>query len=249
MRFSSLGIFAAALLSVFSGNIFAGDVPEAHQLLISQFDNIEPDDISDSDVPGLLEVNFDGTLLYATEDGRYLIQGDVYDVMKKVNVTEQARALKRAAAVELLDAETMVIFEADDTDTEIRTVTVFTDIDCGYCRKLHREIAEYNAAGIRVQYMFFPRSGPDTASWYKAESVWCAEDRNEALTRSKAGEVLPEADCGSTPVEEHYELGLAVGVSGTPALMTESGVMIAGYMPADQLRERLDMLAKVESAQ
>jgi len=227
----------------------SNDIPEAYQVLIDQFDNIDADDISDSGIPGLLEVNFDGTLLYATADGRYLIQGDVYDVVQKINVTERKRAAKRADAVTSLDTETMVIFEAEDTDEPVRTVTVFTDIDCGYCRKLHREIADYNAAGIKVQYMFFPRSGPDTASWYKAESVWCSDDRNEALTRSKAGEVLPEADCGVTPVDKHYELGLAVGVTGTPAIMTESGVLIAGYMPASELRSQLDKLAAIEAVE
>jgi len=226
---------------------FAADVPEGHQRLMDQFDNIQPQDIKPSDVTGMLEVNFDGTLLYATEDGRYLVQGEVYDVARKVNVTEEKRAIRRAAALSDIDESTMILFDVENGQPE-RTIMVFTDIDCGYCRKLHREIADYNEQGIRVEYMFFPRSGPDTDSWAKAESVWCSDDRADALTRAKSGEVLPKATCGETPVKAHYDLGQTLGVTGTPAIMTPSGVMIAGYLPAGELRARLDMIAAQEAA-
>jgi thiol:disulfide interchange protein DsbC len=223
------------------------DLPQGYKLLMEQFDNIKPEDIKKSSVTGLLEVSFDGTLLYATEDGRFLIQGDAYDVVRKVNVTEQQRAVTRAEALTNADPDTMIVFDVADGNPDY-SITVFTDIDCGYCRKLHREIAAYNEAGIRVQYMFFPRSGPNTASWTKANNVWYSDDRAAALTRAKSGEVLPDADCGETPVERHYKLGLAAGVTGTPAIMTEKGVLISGYVPAPELRERLDTLSEVPAA-
>ena len=241
-RFMLAGMAAVILVST----AFAqDDLPQGYKLLMEQFDNIKPEDIKESSVTGLLEVSFDGTLLYATKDGRFLIQGDAYDVIQKINVTEQGRAVARAEALTKADPNTMIVFDVADGIPDY-TITVFTDIDCGYCRKLHREIAAYNEAGIRVQYMFFPRSGPNTVSWRKAENVWCSEDRAVALTRSKSGEVLTDVDCGDTPVELHYELGLAAGVTGTPAIMTEKGVLISGYVPAAELRERLDSLSEVQ---
>jgi thiol:disulfide interchange protein DsbC len=222
------------------------DLPQSYKLLMQQFENINADDIKPSSITGLLEVTFDGTLLYATKDGRFIIQGDVYDVLRKINVTEEQRAIVRAEALASSDPDTMIMFDVADGNPDY-TVTVFTDIDCGYCRKLHREMAAYNEEGIRVQYMFFPRSGPNTESWTKANNVWCSEDRAAALTRSKSGEVLPDIECGETPVESHYNLGLAAGVTGTPAIMTDKGVLISGYVPAAQLRDRLETLGEVTS--
>jgi len=247
MKANGITVLAAALMALLplAGN--TEDVPAAHQVLLDQFENLSPEDIRESSVPGLLEVDFDGSLLYATADGKYMIQGEVYDVVRKVNVTEEQRAIKRSAAMGDLDVATMIVFEAEESDAVERTITVFTDIDCGYCRKLHREIEDYRAAGIRVQYMFFPRSGPDTPSWAKANNVWCADDRNEALTAAKAGEILPDVECGETPVSDHYRLGMVMGVTGTPAIMTDSGVLIAGYMPAEELRQRLDQIADFEA--
>ncbi len=117
---------------------------------------------------------------------------------------------------------------------------MFTDIDCGYCRKLHREIADYNDKGIRVRYLFFPRSGPATASWFKAEEVWCAEDRNSALTTAKAGGMVESDDCGATPVPQHYELGRTFGIQGTPAIIADTGELIPGYVSAAELSRYLE---------
>ena len=228
--------------------VAAGDVPPAYALLMKNFEGMTPEDIKPSDVTNLLEISVDGTLLYATTDGRYvLINGDFYDVERRINVTEEKRAVARAEALTNADPETMIVFDVPDGNPDY-TITVFTDIDCGYCRKLHREIQSYNDAGIRVQYMSFPRSGPKTPSWAKAETVWCSADRAAALTQAKAGQDLPVIQCDATPIERHYKLGLAAGVTGTPAIMTESGVMIAGYMPADELRARLEQLAAPQTA-
>jgi thiol:disulfide interchange protein DsbC len=120
------------------------------------------------------------------------------------------------------------------------TITVFTDIDCPYCRKLHSEMAELNRLGVRVRYMFFPRTGPNTESWKKAEVVWCSADRNEALTRAKAGAVLDmKKTCDATPVAREYALGQSIGVRGTPAILTESGDYISGYMPPRELVQQI----------
>jgi len=115
------------------------------------------------------------------------------------------------------------------------TITVFTDIDCGYCRKLHKQIADYNAKGIKVRYMYFPRSGPGTESWTKAEQVACAKDKRGALTRSKQGEKLTDKACQPNPVAEHYSVGRDFGLQGTPAIVLDSGELIGGYLDPVEL--------------
>jgi len=124
------------------------------------------------------------------------------------------------------------------------TITVFTDVDCGYCRKLHSEMAELNRMGVRVRYMFFPRTGPNTESWKKAEVVWCSPDRNDALTRAKAGVALDmNKTCEVTPVAREYALGQSIGVHGTPAILTENGDYISGYMPPRELVQQIKDLS------
>jgi thiol:disulfide interchange protein DsbC len=117
---------------------------------------------------------------------------------------------------------------------------VFTDVDCAFCRKLHSQMAEINKLGVRVRYMFYPRTGPNTESWRKAEVVWCSADRNEALTKAKAGGQLDmNKTCGPTPVAREYALGQSIGVRGTPAIVTESGDFLNGYMPPRELLQAI----------
>jgi len=118
------------------------------------------------------------------------------------------------------------------------TLTVFTDVDCTYCRRMHLEMAELNRLGIRIRYLFYPRSGPDTNSWRKAESVWCSADRRDALTRAKRGEAIKAQSC-EAPIAEQYALGREMGIRGTPGIITDQGEYVAGYMPAAQLAEYL----------
>ncbi len=115
------------------------------------------------------------------------------------------------------------------------TVTVFTDVDCGYCRKFHGQIAELNKAGVRVRYVPFPRTGPDTESWRKAESVWCASDRKDALTRAKRGEEVKSKNCGDATIKAGFTMGEDFGLEGTPAIYTQSGEYIGGFLTPEQL--------------
>ena len=121
-----------------------------------------------------------------------------------------------------------VVFPA--TGAKKHTITVFTDIDCAYCRRLHAQIGEYNNLGIEVNYLFFPRAGVGSHSFEKAVSVWCAADRNSAFTTAKAGEEPAPLDCPN-PVERHFQIGKELGVTGTPALVAEDGTLIPGYVP------------------
>ena len=154
-------------------------------------------------------------------------------------------AFRELASRELASVpeDRMIIFAPPEGETK-HTITVFTDIDCGYCRQFHREIDKVNALGIEVHYLFYPRTGPATDSWAKAEKVWCAQDRKTALTQAKLGGSVPDLTCTDTPVSFDYDLGQQIGVRGTPAVFTENGENIGGYLPPDTLLKRLEELGE-----
>ena len=202
---------------------------------------VEASDIADSPLPGIYEIAVGSNVAYVTADGRYVLEGDLYDLSTNENVTETRRARARVSVLAGVDTADMIIFSPDPEDVK-HTVTIFTDIDCGYCRQFHSEIAKVNELGIEVRYLFYPRTGPDTDSWFKADKVWCsgAEARNSALTLAKLGGQIPDETCDSSPVNDHYELGHLVGVRGTPTMYSESGVHVGGYLPPDELLMRLE---------
>ncbi|BBL58921.1 bifunctional protein-disulfide isomerase/oxidoreductase DsbC [Methylomonas koyamae] len=193
------------------------------------------DAVKPSEIQGLYEVTMGGNIFYASEDGKYLVQGQLFDVQAKKNITETKLAGVRKAELDKLGEQKMIIFKPE---TPKHTVSVFTDIDCGYCRKLHSEIDQYLAQGITVRYMFFPRAGKGSDSYKKAVSVWCAADRNKALTSAKKGESLDSKSC-ENPVDEHMALGEAFGMNGTPMIVTQKGNILPGYVPAAQLAKIL----------
>jgi thiol:disulfide interchange protein DsbC len=202
---------------------------------------VEASDIADSPLPGIYEIAVGSNVAYVTADGRYVLEGDLYDLSTNENVTETRRARARVNVLAGVDTADMIIFSPESEDVK-HTVTIFTDIDCGYCRQFHSEIAKVNELGIEVRYLFYPRTGPDTDSWFKADKVWCsgAEARNSALTLAKLGGQIPDETCDSSPVNDHYELGHLVGVRGTPTMYSESGVHVGGYLPPDELLMRLE---------
>jgi thiol:disulfide interchange protein DsbC len=199
---------------------------------------VEASDITESPIAGVYQVAVGSNVAYVTDDGRFLMQGELYDLASSQNLTEQTRAAVRVDMLAAVAPENMIVF-APEGETK-HTITIFTDIDCGYCRQFHREIDQVNAMGIEVHYLFYPRTGPSTDSWAKAEKVWCAQDRNSALTRAKLGGSVPDLVCTDTPVGSHYDLGQQVGVRGTPAVFTASGENIGGYLPPETLLERLE---------
>ncbi len=209
---------------------------EVRKLIAARFPEIRPEQISASPVSGLYEVRIGSKIAYVSADGRYMVQGEIYDLDSERNLTEGRVEGVRKEVLAGVSESGMVIFAPAKYQD---TVTVFTDVDCGYCRKLHRQIADYNARGIRVRYMFFPRSGPGTDSWLKAEQVACAQDRRSALTKSKLGEVLKDKPCKPNPVAEHYNIGREFGLQGTPAIVLESGELIGGYLEPAELAKYL----------
>lgn len=211
--------------------------------LAEQLEGVEAGNISESPVEGVYQVTLGSSVAYITADGRYLLQGELYDLATTENLTERTRAERRVGLLAAVEPEEMIVFGPEDGNAE-HTITIFTDIDCGYCRQFHRDIEQVNALGIEVRYLFYPRSGPDTESWAKADKVWCAADRNAALTRAKLGGQVPDEECARTPVAEHFDLGHDVGVRGTPAVFTESGEQIGGYLAPDRLAEALAELSE-----
>lgn len=230
-----LGVFAGA-----SSNAAQSDAksdPRAE--IASKFPGVKVQDVRPSPVKGVYEVRIGVDTAYVSADGRYVISGDLYELDTRRNLTEEARSGMRRAALAKLDESEMIVFAPASPK---HTITVFTDVDCGYCRKLHSEIDQLTKLGVRVRYLAYPRSGPGSPDWRKMEAVWCAKDRKSAITKAKRGQEVDSANCGATPVAEQFALGEKLGVRGTPAIFTAQGDYIGGYLPPMQLKEELDAL-------
>lgn len=218
---------------------------EVRTRVVAKLQGVKPSDVSVSPIPGLYEVNMGGLVAYVSADGKFLVSGDVYDLDSQTNLTAIRRSSARAKALAAAPEKDMIIFSPANPKM---TVTVFTDVDCGYCRKFHSQIAEYNKAGIRVRYMSYPRTGPGTESWHSAAAVWCAADRKDALTRAKRDEPLKSKDCGDATIKAQYELGDDLGVEGTPAIFTSTGEYVGGYLSPEQLVQTIQQSEKTAAA-
>ena len=224
-------------MSLFNLSVAETSTQEAiTKSLSSIFPGITPDEITPSPMEGVSEVLIGPRLMYISNDGKYLLQGSLIDLKTRTDISEERRNGIRMDALNELGEEKMIVFPAKE---QKHTITVFTDIDCGYCRKLHGEMDKYNAEGITVRYLMFPRAGIDSPSFNKAVTVWCSKDQQDAMTRSKSGENLPNASCDN-PIKEEYELGQLLGVQGTPAIIMEDGAMLPGYVPAARLAKVLE---------
>lgn len=195
------------------------------------------DSINPTPVNGIYEAKFGTELVYVSADGRYFFSGDLIDGATRTNLSEQSRTVERKAMLAKIEEKDAVIFKAKGEQKHL--LTVFTDVDCGYCVKLHKEVPQLNEAGVSVRYLAYPRAGVGSESYKKIVNVWCADDKLDAMTKSKAGETIATKEC-ENPVAKEFELGQKLGVNGTPALFTEDGTMIPGYRPADQLVKILD---------
>lgn len=203
----------------------------------------EPDNVRATEMPGLYEVTVGTEVVYVSEDARFLMYGNLIDRVKKVDLTrkaqedaEKAFSVKRKAIMDSQDASKTITYKAKD---EKQVLTVFTDIDCPYCVKIHDDVPELNKQGITVQYYLFPRAGVGSPSYTKAVSTWCADDKLVALTKAKNRQAIPPKTC-ENPVADQYKLGQEIGVTGTPALITEKGTLLPGYIPANVLVSRLE---------
>jgi thiol:disulfide interchange protein DsbC len=212
------------------------DEAAIRQAMTKSMPSVKVDSVKPAVVKGLFEVVVGANIYYVSEDGKYLLQGRLVDVAARKDLTEEKLNVTRKLAIEKMGQANMIVFKPKITKY---TVTIFTDIDCGYCRKLHSEIDQYLAQGITIQYLFFPRAGKGSDSYNKAVSVWCAEDRNAALTAAKKDQKLPEKTC-TNPIDRHMQLAAEFDVKGTPMIISENGNVYPGYLPAKQLVEALE---------
>jgi len=196
-------------------------------------------------IPGLYQVIAQGQALYLTGDGRYAIQGDAFDLKTRTPLNSLSMNKLRRDAIARLDHGQMIRFAPANPRY---TVTVFTDVDCPYCRAFHTNIAEINKLGIAVDYLFWPRSGLGTPSAQKAVDVWCAPDRQAALTRAFEGGTPRYAECKS-PVAHDFNLGIDLGVDGTPTVIADNGVVLGGYVDPQELLRRLQTVHAVPAVQ
>lgn len=197
-------------------------------------------DVQTTPIPGLLQVTSNANVFYVSNDGQYVVVGEILDTNKDLenwSLTEKAMRLLRVDLLSKLPETAMIIFPANGD--KIGTVTVFTDIDCGYCREMHKHIKEYNDLGIEIRYVAYPRSGPGTPSFEKAETVWCSKNRQGDLTLAKQGKDLPKNICESNPVEMEFELGKKLGVTGTPTLFLANGAKIPGFLLPEDLKKAI----------
>lgn len=220
----------------------APDQPAAviKRMLESSRSDVKVASVVPSEIAGLYAVQMEnGPLVYATANGKYFVLGDLYEVQAKdfVNLRERARSGERAKELAAVKLNDMIIFKAKGPTKAV--VSVFTDVDCGYCQKLHKEVPQLNQMGIEVRYLAYPRAGVGSETYQKLVTAWCSKDRQGTLTRYKNQEHVPVATCENNAVGAEFALGGRIGVTGTPALITASGELIPGYMPAAELAQRL----------
>ena len=224
----------ALCLTVFlAGTASAADMAALKKTLEKNLPNdIKVTELKPSPVKGLYQIEMDTRILYVSEDGNYAVMGQVYDLRTKDNVTQRDRGVLVAKRLKDLDESTMLVIGPRNAK---RTITVFTDVDCGYCAKFHQEVPELNKAGVKVRYMFYPRAGLKSETYKRSVAVWCARDRARAITDAKARKPIEMKTCDN-PIAEHYRLGGEVfGVSGTPTLIIDDGTIVGGYRPAKAL--------------
>ncbi len=232
-------VLTAALLFV-SVPVLAEEVSAELQAVrdtVSEhFAEIGAEDVFESPIDGWYTIRKGAIIAYITWDGRYLLQGDLIDLENNANLSEESRNDARVIMMSAVPNEELIVFTPENVE---HTVSIFTDIDCTFCRRLHAQIDQYMEQGIEIRYFLYPRNGPTSPSWAKAESVWCADDRNEALTLAKLDQEYPSRTCDSSIVSNHYAIGQDVGLRGTPAIVLDDGTLLSGYLPPDKLKQAI----------
>jgi len=246
MRLTSLAMAAVVGMTLVATTACGADTGKAAaqpgeaevKAAVAERLGIKVEDIQPAPIPGLYEVVSGTDVGYVSQDGRFYVDGDVFDMQTRRNLTDQRRKAGRVALLKGIEDGDTIVFAPKDAKY---TLSVFTDVDCTYCRKLHSQIDQFNSLGIKVRYLMYPRSGPGSPAWQQAQAVWCSADRKDALTRAKRGEHIEAKSCKDS-VAKQYALGEELGVRGTPGIFTEDGEYIAGYMPPAQLLQHLTSL-------
>ena len=214
------------------------------ELISAKLENILPADaviesIEPSIFDGIYKVYYgDLQPIYVSQDGNFFIYGDMYQINSNriINITNEETKSRRVDLLSSIPSNELIIFKSKN---EISAITVFTDVDCGYCRKLHSQISEYNKVGITVKYAAFPRSGIGTQTFTRMVGAWCADDPKKVITDLKNDKKLNLDFCDDQPIAKHYVIGQKLGISGTPAIITPDGELIPGYVSPEELLSRL----------
>lgn len=228
---AALVAFAPVALSANTSSI-----DNVRKTLSEKLPDLEITQIKTTPIDGVFEVMIGPQIVYIDEGARYVIDGDMIDLATRENISEQARAVIRNTRLDELGENNMIVYSPEKVK---HAITVVTDINCPYCRRLHSEMGEYMKSGVKVRYIFMPLKGPD--DFAKTVSVWCSEDKNKALDLAKSGGDIKPATC-ENPIERHLELARQIGARGTPAIILEDGKMFPGYVPVAKLVQKLDEL-------
>lgn len=232
------------LISMFlaPAGILAGDKDEIEAVraeLLKMVPMAKDMNIEKTEVEGVFRGELNGTYMFAYASDGHVLIGDLLNTETKENLGEVAAAQKMAEEVATVSTDEMIVFSSEpNASLKGRYITVFTDIDCGYCRKLHDEVPALNAAGLEVRYLAYPRAGVGSSSYKKYVSVWCNADQQESMTRAKSGKSVDEAECDN-PIAKTFNLGRRIGVRGTPTIVFDDGRMLPGYLPATELLKRI----------
>lgn len=236
MKCLRLAVLLCPMFLLSPASLLADELSDLKARLEQRFGDLKIRELTPSPVPGLYELVYDASVGYVTADGRYLIiNGQLVELESGRNLTAARRKQLVLGAIEGVGEKNMIVFAPKKT---LRTITVFTDVDCSYCARLHQEVPALNRAGVKVRYLLYPRAGLGSESAKRIESVWCAKDRQKAIGIAKAGGQVENKTCAN-PIKEHLHLGQMLGVNGTPALVLDDGRLIPGYAPAAALLNEL----------
>lgn len=243
VNYNSIGIMniflRSMLLALSLGatmSVFADDMEEFKKVFTERFPKFTLTHVEKTPIDDVFLAVVSGQVIYMTKDGRYMFDGNLVDLKSRKNYTDEAMAGIRLQELNTLGEDNMIVY----TPKKVKhTITVITDVDCPYCRKLHDEMDGYMASGIKVRYVFMPLKGH--ADYTKTVSIWCSDDQNEALDMAKAGAEIEPKKCDN-PIDEHLAVARNLGVNGTPAIILQNGQLLAGYVPVAKLAAELDRL-------
>jgi thiol:disulfide interchange protein DsbC len=229
MKYPFLFLLTFSLLTSFTAAADTSGSEKLKQALAKSIPGVVPTSISATPIEGLYEVIVGSQVVYMSVDARYMIEGDLFDLKTKANISENAKSAIRLAAIEKLGEKNMLVYKPENVKN---IITVVTDVDCPYCRRLHSEVPDYLKNDVEVRYIFMPLKG--VSDMKKTISVWCADNPQNALDIVKAGGDVEEKTCDN-PIRDHMELARQLGVNGTPAIILEDGQLLPGYVPVAKL--------------
>lgn len=243
-RFSMKFKYFALVVLLWSVSVLAEDseIKRLKANLAKTFPEASQGMVRPSPMPGFYELVLDTKIYYLNAGGTYLLVGDLVDIKSRTNLTEKARQTLAKRLIDEMGEQNMIVLAPKETR---HTITVFTDVDCPYCARLHQDVPELNRHGIKVRYLLYPRSGKDSETYRRSVAVWCATDRVKAVGIAKNGGKLEQRKC-TNPVDRHYQLGERIGISGTPTIFLENGKKIPGYIPAAQLTSVIQQQAVLD---